>query len=269
MSAGLPALAAPLSAPLVLPAQSKRSVTEEKRNLPSNGVQSTNCSVHAKIQDMTPLRLYRGREIGFPLVKVLNREMRHHGYQYKIGWNGLSKDEPFSVLVQCSAGGLYCAPVENVRDWYGYGDRVALVTPLPDTQLYLETAQKFKCEGFMISQPIEISNPLYDGILRRWCALTPVELLQMRESMFAVSNSSLPMEKESNSPQPKEKEKTSMAEHAASQLESKKRHQAFWQQMFQRDCTWILSTPTLYQTRESWEAFGKVLLCSWLLESDS
>jgi len=57
------------------------------------------------------------------LVKMLNKEMLHHGFQYQVGLN--VDIHPFDHTRDCAAGGLYFCELRHVKNWDSMGELMA------------------------------------------------------------------------------------------------------------------------------------------------
>jgi hypothetical protein len=61
------------------------------------------------IIDISNEMLICGRDIKLPIYKILNENMTHNGYVYKLGTN--TDSLPFNPKGSCRPGGLYFADV--------------------------------------------------------------------------------------------------------------------------------------------------------------
>ena len=83
--------------------------------------------------------------------KCLNNELRHHGFQYKIG---LNKDRlPFNPTGSYEPGGLYFTTTNHINDFLDYGLNIAIIELCPDAEFYIEDdGTTFKTNKFIIKQ---------------------------------------------------------------------------------------------------------------------
>ncbi len=81
-------------------------------------------------------------------LKVLNKDLKHHGFQYK---EGLNVDTvPFNPSGDCESGGLYYATTEHIFKFLSFGYFIADVTIPQDAKVY-ETKGKFKADRIILS----------------------------------------------------------------------------------------------------------------------
>jgi hypothetical protein len=80
--------------------------------------------------------------------------MKHHGFEYKLGWN--IDTLPFNPSGLCSYGGLYFTDLCHLHEYVTYGDIIATVHLLPTEKVYTEY-HKYKAHLIFISK-MELIN---------------------------------------------------------------------------------------------------------------
>lgn len=94
------------------------------------------------------------KSIGNPkLLKVLNEEKIHHGFQYEMGLNIDTKE--FYPYGDCCAGGLYFTTENDICDYLWFGTEIAVIEIPDDARVYIEK-KKFKSDRIVIVSSIDI-----------------------------------------------------------------------------------------------------------------
>jgi hypothetical protein len=89
--------------------------------------------------------------------KILRDDLIHHGFSYKLGINEDVLN--FHPHGNCSPGGLYFTDLDNIVEYITYGNNIAEIEILDDSEIYVES-KKCKASKFNI---ISIYS-LYDFI---------------------------------------------------------------------------------------------------------
>lgn len=101
-----------------------------------------------KTEIPAPYQLLTGKDIKCRLYKVLNFNLTHYGFRYKIGLNVLN--DPFISFGNCESGGLY---VTWQPEYYLlYGVWISEVT-LPDDAQVWTMPNKIKVDKLILSPP--------------------------------------------------------------------------------------------------------------------
>jgi hypothetical protein len=97
--------------------------------------------------------LVKGRDLkslGLTWVKVTNKEMKHHSYQYIIGKN---EDNHKLTRNDCSQGGLYFCPLDLIGKWMSYGDGYHEVSFADNEDVWIEE-NKCKAKRIVLGEKI-------------------------------------------------------------------------------------------------------------------
>lgn len=91
---------------------------------------------------------FKERVTSGPVYKMLSDDHIHNEFEYKLGHN--EDTIPFNPTEQCRAGGLYFSTLDNLGNFYSYGEEVATITLYDDSRVYVEDL-KFKADKFRIT----------------------------------------------------------------------------------------------------------------------
>ena len=93
--------------------------------------------------------------------KILNEEMKHHGYQYQLGLN--VDAHPLNKEKWCTRGGLHITTLENIYRYLGYGVYVAEVE-IPADAVVLKDDGCIKVDKIIIKNVKKLKD--FDEL---WC----------------------------------------------------------------------------------------------------
>ena len=98
--------------------------------------------------------------IGKKYVKLTSENCCHNGVIFE---EGLIVDPiPFSTIMDCSRGGIYCCPLEKFSHWVNYKKDVMCfcwdVTIPNDALVYEESLDKIKCSKIILSNKRRIQD---------------------------------------------------------------------------------------------------------------
>ena len=96
--------------------------------------------------------------------KILNKEEKHNGMQYK---TGLNKDTmPFKPFGSCESGGMYFSS-EDILAFLSYGCWIREVILCEDSQIYEDpgSIKKFKTDKFILKEREEISEKVIKRLI--------------------------------------------------------------------------------------------------------
>lgn len=83
--------------------------------------------------------------------KILNADLNHYGFQYKLGLN--IDDKPFNHSGSCQSGGFYYTNKEHLHKYLSYGCYIADVVVPDDAQIYAEPDNtKWKADKIIITK---------------------------------------------------------------------------------------------------------------------
>lgn len=89
--------------------------------------------------------------------KILNQEMIHNGFQYKMGLNIDTKE--FNPKGSCEYGGLYYTTEEFIHKFFEYGCFIAEIEIPSDAKVYADpTGDRWKTDRLIITK----INPIYE-----------------------------------------------------------------------------------------------------------
>jgi hypothetical protein len=97
--------------------------------------------------------LVKGRDLkslGLTWVKVTNKEMKHHGYQYSIGEN---EDIHELKMNNCSQGGLYFCPLDVITKWMNLGNGYHEISFADDEDVWIEE-RKCKAKRIVLGEKV-------------------------------------------------------------------------------------------------------------------
>lgn len=92
---------------------------------------------------------------GKRLIKILNNNLTHNNFIYKIGKN--TDNLPFNPSKECSSGGLYFCLEEDIHMYLPYGNKIAFITLEDDCRVYTEY-NKFKANYINIDKIISLMD---------------------------------------------------------------------------------------------------------------
>lgn len=104
--------------------------------------------------------VYSGKEFkelnpGVKFYKILSEDLKHHGFQYKLGEN--IDILPFNPTYECTSGGLYFASLDHIFEYLVFGTKIGMIE-IPDHALiYIENA-KYKADQFTLAKIISVSK---------------------------------------------------------------------------------------------------------------
>jgi len=90
--------------------------------------------------------------------KFVKRSKQHYGYTYKLGLNIDSLQ--FNPSSFCSPGGLYFADKSNIYTYKDFGDDIAIIRLLNDSNVYIEES-KYKADCLYICGYISAGSLQY------------------------------------------------------------------------------------------------------------
>ena len=94
-------------------------------------------------------------------VKILNRELNHHGFQYHIGPEPNVDTHPFQATDNCEAGGLYFTTMENAHKFISYGTLLVDVEIPKGAKVYELFYGKLKADQIILTNPRPIPLNVY------------------------------------------------------------------------------------------------------------
>ena len=95
------------------------------------------------------------------LLKVLNNEEIHHGYQYKEGLNKLPEGEKFNddETQSCAPGGFYFSNLENIHEFLHMGTHLRKIEIPPGTKIVKDpNGTKSRADRIIIRERIEYAD---------------------------------------------------------------------------------------------------------------
>uniref|UniRef100_A0A6C0E5U3 Uncharacterized protein n=1 Tax=viral metagenome TaxID=1070528 RepID=A0A6C0E5U3_9ZZZZ len=138
---------------------------------------------------------------GDTLIKIIRSDKCHNGFTYKIGLNIL--DKPFEPKGSCVPGGLYYTNIDNIPDYYGYGELLVTVRIPDDAQVVQDpcihskkwrTDKIILCEEYPLFDPETIKKfnlkitPNYIDSASMYGHIDVLEWLKNSELQLAYSN---------------------------------------------------------------------------------
>ena len=82
----------------------------------------------------------------------------HGKYPYKLELNTLANNnEEFNEAPICGPGGLYFCRIEYIFEYFGYGNKVCILT-IPDNAQVVKVYNKYKADQIYIEKIMEINN---------------------------------------------------------------------------------------------------------------
>lgn len=99
-----------------------------------------------------------------PYYKVLNEELNHKGFQYRMGLN--IDTEEFNPSGSCESGGLYFTTKEHLCKFLDYGIYIAEVYIPFDAEVYKDPDEdKYKANKIIIAKITPIfESPLWEDV---------------------------------------------------------------------------------------------------------
>ena len=119
--------------------------------------------------------------------KILNYNLTHFGFTYKIGINKDTRH--FNPSGTCNPGGLYFAHESQIRNFLGYGHLIANVIIEDDALVYIEEG-KFKANKIIIDVIEEITDTIINECIVKnpllSIKLNPINLLLVKFKTYKM-----------------------------------------------------------------------------------
>ena len=89
-------------------------------------------------------------------IKVLTNDLKHRGYQWKIGLNELDPNEQFITENDCTPNALYVCEIKDFFKWINLYNNMAYVgyVTIPDDALITNMEYKIKTNKVILHEPL-------------------------------------------------------------------------------------------------------------------